>query len=118
MIPSNYFSLYFSDTDINFEHEIEVVEHDNNLELLESDIKDLPNHFLSKPEAETAKLGIVNLLRLTKKEPSPMRSIEEYILGNPHGHSHVPILVFFCFVSILLGCAIWMIQSDLALRLP
>ena len=75
------YQLRFKDV-VEFEHEITVVEVDNDLHLTDSEIEALPNCYTSKGQAEIMKGKVIDLMKLQVKEPSAMRTVEEYLSRN------------------------------------
>ena len=64
--PAKYYSVWFSDQDVNNLSDIEINEHENGIDLTVKQIQSLPNHFLKKSEATKAKRVIWNALKSPK----------------------------------------------------
>ena len=62
-IPNNYYSIYFSENDINNLSDIEITTHENCIALDVKHINKMANYFVTKKEASQAKRAIWDALK-------------------------------------------------------
>lgn len=68
-IRKNYYSLYFRENDPNWPKEIEVMEHENCIELEDVDIDSSGNHYKTRREANKARKGVMKAMKLKDEYP-------------------------------------------------
>ena len=108
-----YYRLHFQEGLTDYTQEVTIAYVPNELELFDSEIDALPNCFSTMFKVEEAKRAVEKTLKLVDRPRSPMRVVEEYMLGSK-GQA---LWVFLLVMVIMMGIAIFLIESDIVLKL-